>query len=302
MTIQSYRGDALIRPQDLNAIDNRVYEPHASELKARSIFALKTDIPAGAKTYSYDVMTRSGAAKILAPGATDVPLVDADLTEETVKIYSIAAAFNISIQEVREAQMSGRPIEVTKADTVRKAIAEKENQVAFSGDKKHGIKGLTDAVGIQVYATPQNKGGTSTKWADKTGEEIIDDIIEAKSKVDMLNGHEADTLLLTPDAKKQLQKKVFNEFTKQTALQYLQSENMFKRIETINDLKGKGLAGTDCFVVLDSSPDVVELGIPLDIMRHPQEYAFPNTKVPFEERTTGLIIRYPMAICRADGI
>ncbi|MGY3186454.1 DUF2184 domain-containing protein [Lysinibacillus sp. TE18511] len=302
MTIPSYRGDALIRPQDLNAIDKRVYEPHASELKARSIFSLKTDIPAGAKTYSYDVLTRSGAAKILAPGATDVPLVDADLTEETVKIYSIAAAFNISVQEVREAQMSGRPIEVTKADTVRKAIAEKENQIAFSGDKTHGIKGLTDSVGIQVYATPQNDAGTSTKWADKTGEEIIDDIIEAKSKVDMLNGHEADTLLLTPDAKKQLQKKVFNEFTKQTALQYLQSEKMFKTIETINDLKGKGLAGTDCLVVLDSSPDVVELGIPLDIMRHPQEYAFPNTKVPFEERTTGLIIRYPMAICRADGI
>ena len=299
---QQYRGDALIRPQDLNAIDKRIYEPHASELKARSVFSLKTDIPAGAKTYSYDVMTRSGAAKILAPGATDVPLVDADLTEETVKIYSIAAAFNISVQEAREAQMAGRPIDVTKADTVRKAIAEKENQIAFSGDKTHGIKGLTDSVGIQVYATPQNKAKTSTNWKDKSGEEIVDDLIEAKSKVDMLNGHEADTLLLTPEAKKQLQKKVFNEFTKQTALQYIQSENMFARIETINDLKGKGLADTDCFVVLDSSPDVVQLGIPLDIMRHPQEYAFPNTKVPFEERTTGLIVRYPMAICRADGI
>lgn len=299
---QQYRGDALIRPQDLNAIDKRVYEPHVSELKARSIFSLKTDIPAGAKTYSYDVMTRSGAAKILAPGATDVPLVDADLTEETVKIYSIAAAFNISVQEVREAQMAGRPIEVTKADTVRKAIAEKENQVAFSGDKTHGIKGLTDSVGIQVYAVPQNEAAKSTKWIEKTGEEIVDDIIEAKSKVDMLNGHQADTLLLTPEAKKQLQKKVFNEFTKQTALQYIQSEKMFERIETINDLKGKGLASTECFVVLDTSPDVVQLGIPLDIMRHPQEYAFPNTKVPFEERTTGLIVRYPMAICRADGI
>lgn len=300
--MSDFRMDALIRPQDLNAIDKRVYEPHASELKARSIFSLKTDIPAGAKTYSYDVMTRSGAAKILAPGATDVPLVDADLTEETVKIYSIAAAFNISVQEVREAQMAGRQIDVTKADTVRKAIAEKENKIAFSGDKEYGIKGLTDAVGIQIYAVPQNEAGTSTKWADKTGEEIIDDIIEAKSKVDSLNGHEADTLLLTVDGKKQLQKKVYNEFTKQTALQYIQSENMFTRIETINDLKGKGLADTDCFIVLDSSPDVVQLGIPLDIMRHPQEYAFPNTKVPFEERTTGLIIRYPMAICRADGI
>ncbi len=301
MTIQSYRGDALIRPQDLNAIDKRVYEPHASELKARSIFNVKTDIPAGAKTYSYDVLTRSGAAKILAPGATDVPLVDVDLTEETVKIYSIAAAFNISVQEVREAQMAGRPIDVTKADTVRKAIAEKENQVTFSGDKTHGIKGLTDAVGIQVYATPQNEAGTSTKWKDKTGKEIVADIRKAKNMVNKLNGHEADTLLLKPDSNEELEK-TFNEYTQQSVLEYIKSQNWFKRIETVNDLAKKGLAGSECFVVLDSSPDVVELGIPLDITRHPQEYAFPNTKVPFEERTTGLIIRYPMAICRADGI
>ncbi|MFJ7663741.1 DUF2184 domain-containing protein [Lysinibacillus sp. NPDC097162] len=292
---------SLIRPQDLNAIDKRIYEPHASELKARSIFALKTDIPAGAKTYSYDVMTRSGAAKILAPGATDVPLVDADLTEETVKIYSIAAAFNISVQEVRESQMANRPIDVTKADTVRKAIAEKENQVAFSGDKTHGIKGLTDAVGIQIYATPNNEAGSSTKWKDKTGKEIVADIRKAKNMINKLNGHEADTLLLTPDSNEELEK-TFNEFTQQSVLEYIKSQNWFKRIETVNDLAKKGLANSECFVVLDSSPSVLELGIPMDVTRHPQEYAFPNTKVPFEERTIGLIIRYPMAICRADGI
>lgn len=298
---KQFRGDALIRPQDLNAIDKRVYEPHASELKARSVFNVKTDIPAGAKTYSYDVMTRSGAAKILAPGATDVPLVDADLTEETVKIYSIAAAFNISVQEVREAQMAGRPIEVTKADTVRKAIAEKENQIAFSGDKAHGIKGLTDSVGIQVYATPNNEAGTSTKWKEKKGKEIVADIRKAKNMINKLNGHEADTLLLTPDSFEELEK-TFNEFTQQSVLEYIKSQNWFKRIETVNDLAKKGLADTDCFIVLDSSPSVVELGIPMDVTRHQQEYAFPNTKVPFEERTTGLIVRYPMAICRADGI
>lgn len=300
MTTQ-YRGDALIRPQDLNAIDRRVYEPNASELKARSIFSIKTDIPAGAKTYSYDVLTRSGVAKILAPGANDVPLVDADLTEETVKIYSIAAAFNISVQEVREAQMAGRQLDVTKADTVRKAIAEKENQIAFSGDGKYGIKGLTDAIGIQVFAAPQNEAGTSTEWKDKSGKEIVADIRKAKNVINKLNGHQADTLLLTPDSFEELEK-VFNEFTQQTVLEYIRSQNWFRRIETVNDLKGKGIGGTECFVVLDTSPSVVQLGIPLDITRHPQEYAFPNTKVPFEERTTGLIIRYPMAICRADGI
>lgn len=297
-----FRNDGLITPQDINAIDTRIYEPNESELKARKVFAVKSDIPAGAETYSYDVITRSGVAKILAPGASDVPLVDADLERHTVNIYSIAAAFNISVQEVRQAQMSGRPIEVTKADTVRKAIAQKENQLAFNGEEKYKIKGITNATGVQVYAVPQNEAGTSTQWKDKTGEEIINDLIDVKGKVDKLPGHEADTLLLTTEAKLLLQKKVFNDFTKQTAIQYLQSEGFFKTIETVEDLEGKGLDGSDCFVVLDSSPSVVELGIPMDITRHPQEYKFPNTKVPFEERLAGLIIRYPMAICRGDGI
>lgn len=296
-----FRNDGLITPQDLNAIDARIYEPNESELKARKVFAVKSDIPAGAETYSYDVITRSGVAKILAPGASDVPLVDADMERHTVNIYSIAAAFNISVQEVRQAQMSGRPIEVTKADTVRKAIAQKENQIAFNGEEKYNIKGITNATGVQVYAVPQGAKG-STTWAEKTGEEIVNDLIDAKGKVDKLPGHEADTLLLTTEAKLLLQKKVFNDFTKQTAIQYLQSENFFRTIETVEDLAGKGLAKSNCFVVLDSSPSVVELGVPMDITRHPQEYKFPNTKVPFEERLAGLIIRYPMAIVRADGI
>lgn len=298
---QQYSQDSLINPRDLTALDKRVYEPKTSELKARSIFAVKSDIPAGARTYTYNVMTRSGAAKILAPGASDVPLVDADLDQDTVKIYSVVAAFGIDVQEVREANMLGIPLDATKAELVRKAIAEKENQLAFVGDSKYNIKGLTNLTGVQILAASTNEGGKTT-WADKTGDEIVSDILTAKGKVDILNGHEANVLLLTAAAKQIIQRKVYNEFTKQTVLQYLNSENTFELVETVNDLKGKGTGGTDTFVVLDRSADVVELGIPMEITRHPQEYAFPRTKIPFEERTTGLIVRYPMAIVRTDGI
>ncbi|MED4455911.1 DUF2184 domain-containing protein [Metabacillus fastidiosus] len=291
---------SVLRPQDLQAIDSKIYEPHKEELKARNIFSLKTDIPAGAETYAYDVFTRSGAAKILAPGATDIPLVDADLDRHTVNIYSIAAAINISVQELRQAQMAGVTVETVKVDTARKAIAEKENRIAFIGDKAHNIKGLTATTGIQVYAVPAG-AKASTKWADKTPDEIVADIRKAKNKVNKLNGHTADTLLITPDSFELLETP-FNEFTKQTVLEYIQSQRWFSRIEVLNDIKGQGTAGSECFVVLDSSPAVVELGIPMDITRHPQEYTFPNYKVPFEQRTTGLIVRYPMAIVRGEGI
>ena len=89
---------SLLRPQDLQAVDLKIYEQHQSELKARSIFKVKSDIPQGAETYAYDVFKRSGAAKILAPGASDIPLVDADLERHTVNIYSIALGFNLTVQ------------------------------------------------------------------------------------------------------------------------------------------------------------------------------------------------------------
>ncbi|PJH69240.1 major capsid protein, partial [Salmonella enterica subsp. enterica serovar Typhimurium] len=72
-------------------------------------------------------------------------------------------------------------------------------------------------------------------------------------------------------------------------------------VEFTSDLEGQGEGGENCFLVFDSSPDVVELLIPMDIRRHTQEYKFPNYKIPLEERTGGIIIRYPMAIVRGDG-
>ncbi|WP_346235723.1 family 1 encapsulin nanocompartment shell protein [Lysinibacillus telephonicus] len=299
--MSNFREDGLIRPIDLEAIDKKVYEAKKEELKARTIFNLKTDVPAGAETYSYDVITRSGSAKILAPGADDIPLVDADMERHTESIYSIAAAFRLSVQEIRQAQLARRPIETTKADTARKAIAEKENRLVWIGDEKHKIKGVVNATGIQTLAVDPNEAGTSTKWKDKTGEEIVADIRKAKNLVNKLPGHTADTLILTPDGFEELEK-VFNEYTKQSVLEYIQSQKWFSRIDFTSDIAGQGTAGADCFLVFDSSPDVVEILLTMDITRHPQEYKFPNYKIPLEERTGGAIVRYPMAIVRGEGI
>ncbi|MGY4689339.1 DUF2184 domain-containing protein [Salibacterium sp. K-3] len=295
------RNDAMMRPEDLEAVDNVLYEPKREELKARTLLNVKSNIPRGAETYRYDVMTRTGAAKILAPGASDVPLVDVDMKSETVLLYSIVSAFRVHIQELRQAQMAGRSIESTKANTVRRAIAEKENKLAWVGDDDHNITGLTNAEGIQTMAVDQNDGGTSTEWADKTGKEIVTDVRKAKSKVDELPGHEADTLVVTPDNFEELQKE-YNQYTGQTVQQYIEAQNWFSTIEKTSDLVGQGESGGDCFLVFDSAPEVAELLIPMDITRHDQEYAFPYYKVPAEERCGGVVVRYPMAIVRGDGV
>lgn len=296
-----YREDAaLMRPQDLEAIDNVVYEPKKEELIGRTLFDLKTDVPAGAETYAYDVITRSGAAKILAPGADDIPLVDADKRRERVDIYSIAAAIRYSVQELRGAQMAGVSVDSTKAVNARRAIAEKENRLIWHGDAKYNINGVVNAEGIQTLAVDAG-ASTETEWASKTGKEIVVDIRKARALVNKLPGHNANTLVVTPAGMEALETE-YNENTDKTVLEYIRSQNWFSKIVATSDLEGQGTAGSDCFLVLDNSPSVIQILITMDIYRHPTEYKFPNHKVPFEERLGGAVVRYPMAIVRGDGI
>ncbi|MDT3762979.1 DUF2184 domain-containing protein [Priestia filamentosa] len=290
----------LIRPEDLEAIDRVVYEPKKEELIGRTLFNLKTDVPSGAEVYGYDVITRSGSAKVLAPGADDIPLVDADKRRHKMDIFSIAAAIRYSIQELRNAQMAGITVDSTKAEIARRAIAEKENRIIWHGDADHNIPGVVNAEGIQTTAVDAGASG-KTEWRDKTGKEIVADIRKARNLINRLPGHTANTLILTPAGMEMLEME-YNANTDKTVLEYIRSQNWFTNIVATSDLEGQGTGGTDCFLVLDNSPSVIQILLTMDIFRHETEYKFPNYKVPFEERLGGAIVRYPMAIVRGDGI
>jgi hypothetical protein len=288
---------------DLEAIDRTIYMPKAEELTARRLINVKSDIPAGAETYAYDVMTRSGVAKILANNADDVPLVDVDMRREYQRIYSIATSFAYNVQELRSAQMTGQPIDATKAGVARRAVAEKENRLAWIGDADFGIQGLINATGIQTTNVSQNVNGTSTKWKDKTGEEIVEDVRIVRALISVLPGHMTSPLTMAvPPTQYEMLNSRYNEFDSRTVLQVIQSYNWFSSIDRAPELKGAGTGGTDSLLIFDASREVMELLIPMDMTRHDPEWKFPRWKFAVEERCGGVVIRYPMAIARGDGI
>src|SRR5579875_3449638 len=184
----------LFRALDLEAIDTVLYEPKYEELTARQCFDLKTDIHPGAETYAYNVMTRSGVAKIMGNVADDLPLVDADLKREFSRIYTIATGFTYTVQEMRAAQMTGTTVDATKAAVARRAVAEKENKIAWIGDPDYNIKGVVNVAGIQIENVSQGASG-QTKWSSKTGAEIIEDIRKLRKKITVLPGHGASSNL-----------------------------------------------------------------------------------------------------------
>lgn len=293
----------LFRALDLEAIDNTLYEPKYEELTARNVLDLKTDIPAGAETHGYNVLTRSGVAKIIGNNSDDLPLVDADLKREFQRIYTIAVGFTYSVQEMRAAQMTNTPVDSTKAAVARRAIAEKENKLAWIGDNDYNIKGVANATGIQIENVA-NGANASSEWASKTGEEIFEDVRKVRAKVTVLPGHgnSGNLYLLVPAEQFEELNRRYSDYDSRSILKVIQDNQWFSRIVRVPDLKGVGTAGSDSIIVMDASPEVVQLVVPMDITRLEEEWKYPKWKIPVEERCGGAIIRYPMAISRGDGI
>lgn len=300
-------GDRVeFRPLDLEAIDERLYEPKYEELTARLIFDIKNDIPAGAETFAYNVMTRTGAAKIMANASDDLPLVDVDFRREFKAIHTLADGFTYSLQEMRAAQMPGttlKSVDASKADVARRKIAELENQLVWLGDANYGIQGATNATGIQTYAVP-NGASNSAQWSTKTPDEIVEDIRLTRKLVAKLPGHANSqnlVLCVPPDQYEDLNQR-YNQYDARSIKQVVQGYEWFRDIYRVPDLKGAGTAGSDCLLVMDDSSDVVQLVLPMDLTRQQPEWSYPKWRVPCEERCGGLIVRYPMGFARGDGI
>lgn len=302
-SVLGFRNDAFLTNRDLEAIDRTVYQAKEEELSARLIVRLKTDDPPGAESIGFDMITRRGAAKIFSYGGVDdVPLVDADVTRHVQRVYGIVLGMSVDVQSKRAAQMANRPIDILKADACRRGIAEKENGFFYIGSAAHNAYGLTNATGIQVFALPDNGQETpSTLWKDKSGEQIIEDIRQTRKKVNTQPGMMVDTLILPPDQYEDLDRPVNAEHYEMTIRQWLKAQSWFKSIQREKTLEKAGTGGAACMVVCDSS--VVQLSLPMDLTRHP-EVLMPNlaSRINFEERTGGAVIRYPLGICRADGI
>jgi hypothetical protein len=297
------RKDEMLLERDLEAIDDVLYEPKEEELIVRTFLSTYSDIPEHAETYLYDRYERQGSAKRSAAGADDVPYVDNDKERITQKVISIENGFKIEKQELRAARANNRSVDTEKAETARRFVAENENDLVFLGDADLGLEGFVNATGINTYDVPNDSDADGTAWEFKTGQEIIADIREARAKVNKEDGYSVDTLILPPTQYEALAKP-YNDYNSETIMTYLMQQKWFDQILEISYLEGADPDGAnDSGLILDTSPSNMQLGLSIDFQRE-EPYRLPNGayQVRTEERTCGLILRRPKAVCRFDLI
>jgi hypothetical protein len=292
----------------LEEIDGQLYDVKYAKLEALELVSPKPLNP-GAESYTYRSYDRRGVAKMTANYAGDSPRVDVAGAENTAFVKPIRDSFAYNVQEIRAATMVGLPLDAMRAMAARRAINEKLNAVALTGDSEFGLVGLFNQSNPNVYSIPNGAVGASPKWSTKTGDEVAADIFGVIDLIpnatkEVENGKR---LLMPYKALRYISARRMSSTTAatngndSTILQYVkvQRPQIEIRGALLLDTAGSGGAGR----MMCYDPDRVNLEwlLPIPFESFPPQLRGLEYVVECHARCGGVIVRYPLTISYADG-
>jgi hypothetical protein len=290
--------------RELEVVKAKSYDVKWAPNKALALLPVDSSAGPAATEITYRSYTRVGLAKMVADYATDFPRVDVYGTETSVKPHDIGASYGYSIQEIRRAQMTGFPLETRRADAARRAIEDKINTIAFSGDTATNLVGFLSCTGATEFTLASGTGGYT--WATKTADEILADMNGlVYAVVAATNGVEIpDTMLLPLAQYNQIGTKRLGTYSDTTVLDYFLKTNQYvKRIEWLNELKtGDDTGLTTRAIVFKNDAEHLELVLPVPFEQFEAEKKGLAYTIPCMARIGGVVQHYPLATAFVDGI
>lgn len=297
-------AESIFFAQELERVKTRTYDVQYPELTATRIIPVSNEAGPGAETITYHQYDQVGFAKIISNYATDLPRVDLVGKKFTSDVKSIGASYGYSVQDIRAARMAGKPLEQRKANAVRRANDQEVNRIAYFGDAKHGLVGLFTHPNVTIYTLPNDGTGSSTKWKDKTPDQVLRDMNGMANKpVQLTNGVETvDTLLLSYAVNSDINTRARSDTTDTTILEFFLKHNpQIKNVEVIPECAGAGTGGTDIVMMYKKHDDKLTLEIPQAFEQFTPQMEGLEFVVPTHSRCGGVIAYFPLSLIKAEG-
>lgn len=298
-------SESVFFAQQLEYIKSKTYDEKLANLNAAKLFPVSSTADAGAETISYESYGMVGIAKLVASYADDLPRADIKGTKVTVSVYSAGTSYGYSTQDIRAAKMKGLPLDARRALSARRANDTFINKIAFKGDKEGRIVGILDNPNITTSVVPADGSNNSTKWADKTPEQVLRDMNDAVSGiVDLTNGVEIpDTMVLPIKQYNYIANTVVPNTAGESILTNFKKNNQYiKNIVSAVEMKGAGSGGEDVGLIYRKDIDAVSLEIPMPFTQYAPQARSLEFVVPCESRTAGVIVYYPLSMAKMVGI
>lgn len=303
-------GESLFVLRQLDYVKTQTYDIKYAELKARKLIPVSSEADPGAENIFYRQYDQSGIAKIISNYADDLPDADVSGKEFSAAVKTLGSSYKYNIQELRAAMYGNVPLEQRRANAARRAIAQKENKIAFFGDSQTGLVGLFTAPNVTSVSIAATGTGSTTQWVNKTPDQILFDMnLVANTVVSTSLGVEnPDTMLLPLSQYNYVASTARSDFSDKTILNYFLENNPYiQQVEWVNELLGAGQSGSGSapysrMYAYRRSPEVLTMEVPSDFEQHELEKRNLVYKVQCTERFGGVLVYYPLAIAFGDGI
>lgn len=303
MTAGGFRQDAATEAfidQQLEAMEAQAYKIQFVDLKARSFIPLKSDVPAGADTFAYRVLTPFGRADWMADYSDELPKSGLRGEKKVGKIEGIVNAVEYTIHDLRAAAMANLPLDSELMEAAMRAHEEKVDSAALLGDAKLGFVGLFNHPDITI-TTP-----ASTWTVATSGASMLQDLHKIANKVvEQSKGKFIpDTILLPLTCYNLAAAKPVDTTgsVNDTVLTvFLRNRTDIKSIDWSIALETASAAVGRRALCYKKVAQVLQLCIPMEPVVHaPQQIGFKISR-PIDSRFGGTIVRQPLAMCYMDG-
>lgn len=296
---------ATFTARQLTYVRAQTLQAKKPPLEAFTVFPVQTDVPAGAETAMQITYDSVGIAEVITNYADDLPRVDVFATEQAVKVHSIGAAYGYNHQEIQNAMFAKVNLSSTKAEQAKRGVDLRINKLAWHGDKTSNIIGFLNNPNISEYSIKADGTGSSTKFADKTVEQILRDLKEffAVIRKATNNVERPNTLLLPPSAYAHLATTPRSDNSDKTILDFIKQvyPNLTRIIE-VNELENADGKGKDMMFAGVFDPTYVRLEIPNRFDQLPVQERNLEYVVNCVSRVIGVNVVIPMAFVKAVGV
>lgn len=286
-------NEAAFLSRQLDVVMARTYERRYNNLKARIHFPVNREGGPGAETLTAEFYDAVGQAAIVSSYSADWPQVDIKAGEFQVKVKSLGDSYSFSFQDVRSAMLANRDLEARKANAARRAIAEKENRLAYLGSPEFGLPGAFNNPNVPIKMAAYKIDATSTP--DQILQ-VLNDAINTPT-LTTFGTEIANTVLVSVELYTYISSTRVSTLNDKTILAHLEEIHQDKDLEIDWCVECKGAApnGADIMFVYTRDEEHIELRIPSDFEQLPPFSDGKVTTVNCHERFAGVFIPYPLS-------
>lgn len=297
--------------RELTAIKSRTYDILYPEFKATKYIPVSNEAGPGADTILYRQFNMVGMFKLISNYADDLPRSDVFGKEFSVIVKSIGGSYGYNVQEIRAAQMAGRPLNARKAAAVRFAYEQYVNKAAWLADGTPTYGGM---YGLLYNPNVTKAVPTTGNWASATADQILTDFAKVYSEhISLSKSVEVPDTCLMPSLQFARISTIPRSTTSDTTvLEFLKKVypnitfDWADELDAVTNTLGKkpsGTAGsTDCLLLYKRDPNKLTLEIPSGFEQFPPQERGLEYVVPAHGRIAGVVVYYPLSVSIMEGI